>query len=196
MSKSRPNLNNMPDDWNDNNMQRERLSGGIFQNYNLAKISLNGADMSSADFTATNFQKAQLRGVNLSNTVLCGTNLSSADLTGADLSGADLRGANLTGANLSNTNLSEVELSGAYLRDAKFIGCHGIEESVIQSLKQHKAIVEQTSNLPHSQDDKQQWRVQIIVPIVVALITSCGLIIANIWKSQPSVQTTTIEQHK
>lgn len=196
MNKYQLNLSNMPDDWHTNNMQRDRLSGGVFQNYNLTKISLNGADMSSADFTATNFQKAQLRGANLSNTVLCGANLSSADLTGADLSGADLRGANLTGANLSNTNLSEVELSGAYLRDAKFIGCRGIEESFIQTLKQHNAIVDQTSNFHRSQDDKKQWQTQIVVPIIVALITSCGLVIANIWKSQPSTPLNTINQQK
>jgi uncharacterized protein YjbI with pentapeptide repeats len=195
VNKHQPNTN-MPDDWIINGMKRDQLSDGDFQNLNLEEIRLNGANMSRSNFTATSFDNAQLRGVNLSDAILRGANLRSADLTGANLTGADLRGADLRGTDLSNTNLSEVKLSGAYVRDAKFIGCHGIEKSVIQNLKQHKAIVEEIPTFSHSQDSNQQWQIQFLVPIIVAVIGATGLIIANLPKTQTPVQPTTIEKHK
>jgi uncharacterized protein YjbI with pentapeptide repeats len=164
-------INNMPDDWNENNMQRDRLSGGSFQHLNLQNISLNGADMSGADFTATNFQKAQLRGVNLTNATLCGANLGGADLSGSDLSGANLRGADLTGA-----NLSDIDWTGAYLQGAKFSRCRGIEQSV---------------------EDRKWWLQFIVIPIVVALISASVAIVTNTnGKSKDPVPHSPIEQQK
>jgi uncharacterized protein YjbI with pentapeptide repeats len=180
------NINNMPDDWNENNMQRDRLSGGSFQHLNLQNISLNGADMSGADFTATNFQNAQLRGVNLTKATLCGANLGGADLSGSDLSGANLRGADLTGA-----NLSDIDWTGAYLQGAKFSRCRGIEQSVIEKLKKQGEIK------PSPVEDRKWWLQFIVIPILVALISASVAIVTNTnGKSKDPVPHSPVEQQK
>ena len=140
----------LPDDWHlvsgylvgpRVNLQEADLSG-----FDLAGISLAGAQLSFADLTGTNLSSADLSNANLSYSNLRGASISStnffnANLTwvasgalvggGAQLTGgfiltkgylvgplASLRGADLKGAQLSGQDFSSANLSGADLSGA------------------------------------------------------------------------------
>ena len=152
------------------------LSGYNLSNFNLSGTILNGTDLSRSKLNGANLKNAELRGVDLSKAKLCGANLSDADLNGANLSDADLSGADLSGADLTETDV----------RDTKFSGNLGIPQSIQLQLMLQGANVGTSTNSIHQEKKEFKWWLKvIIVPILMALISS-SVSIFNALQSQPS----------
>ena len=120
--------------------RRTSFSGTTFQNSDLSKARLVGADLSKsvalsqASLVGANLDRADLSELDLSNADLSmtslrhsnlrGTSLAQANFNKAQLSGVDfstvntLRGASFTNANLTGVNLSGLELIDNDFRNA------------------------------------------------------------------------------
>jgi len=110
------------------NFNNQDLSKMTIKGANLAGADLRGANLSESDLSESDLRMARLSRANLSE---CRLNrakmdqvdLTDSDLTGADLGGAILREATLSGAimrltSLQNANLSKSDLRGAILSQA------------------------------------------------------------------------------
>ncbi|NER19927.1 MAG: protein kinase [Symploca sp. SIO1B1] len=100
------------------NLEKAKLTGGIFQEAKLAKVNLQEADLTNAIFGQASLKRANLRGAILvrayfNNADLEGADLRSADLSYAHITNANLKGANLCGANLSSAKVTEEQLAQA-----------------------------------------------------------------------------------
>jgi hypothetical protein len=91
------------------------LRESTFNETDLIRANLSGADLRGAYLVAPNLREANCVGADLSM-----ANLISADLREANLREANLSGANLIGADLSRVNLVRSNLSGANVRNANF----------------------------------------------------------------------------
>ncbi|MFI6573964.1 pentapeptide repeat-containing protein [Nocardia fluminea] len=81
-----------------------------------AEVSIDLRQISLPNCALVRFDLADL---SLPGADLHGARLSGADLSGADLPGADLHSANLNDANLNDANLFAADLQGAWLGGAK-----------------------------------------------------------------------------
>ena len=79
------------------------------------RANLRGADLRGASFNEADLRRASLNGADLNGADLRGAELSEADLRRASLNGADLNGADLRMAKLSEADLGGADLCGANL---------------------------------------------------------------------------------
>ncbi len=87
-----------------------------FSRADLAKVNLQGKDLSGIDLRMANFQEANLESVNLSNSDVSMANLKSANLENANLSFANFQRSNLSSAIIKNANLVNTLLDSANLK--------------------------------------------------------------------------------
>jgi len=98
-----------------------------FDNLNLEKVNLKGAELQGASFLGANLNQAKLEEAELTDASFIGANLNQANLKNANLSGANLKqtqldkanltGATLTGATIEDWNItSHTQLQGVRCR--------------------------------------------------------------------------------
>lgn len=97
----------------------------------LAGSNLTGAHLEDTELAEADLTEANLTGANLTEARLIGAKLRGAILAEADLEAADLTGANLRGATLAEADLKAADLTGADLRET---------DATVEQLKSAKSI--------------------------------------------------------
>jgi uncharacterized protein YjbI with pentapeptide repeats len=135
------------------------LTGANLSHARMGRVDFRGAQLSRANLEATNLRCADLRqtymrdanlvqakldGADLSNTNLTAANLFQASmqrvhgigciLTGAILRATDFRNANFDAADFSDADFREAQLENLLVKQALFVGSHGLTEAQQESL--------------------------------------------------------------
>ena len=108
-------------------LRGRHLESAVFDNADLRKVDLTGAQLwgarlDSAQLQGASLESAQLQGASLRLARLQGASLKSAQLQGASLYQAQLLGAVLFGAGLQGASLYGAQLQGAALEFAQLQG--------------------------------------------------------------------------
>ncbi|MEO1606289.1 MAG: pentapeptide repeat-containing protein [Pseudomonadota bacterium] len=104
------------------NLQKEDLSGGLFDRANLSGAFLTGVQAANGSFQGTDLRGARLGYAKLNQADLRWAQLQGAILIGAQLQGAFLNGARLQGAFLNGAQLQGAGLGRAQLQGANLVG--------------------------------------------------------------------------
>lgn len=99
----------------------ELLDGAILQgcdldDFQLNKISLRGADLTSTELGNSDLKKSDLSDANLSHISLVEANLTNTRLLRVELVDANLKQADLSNANIKKSNLKNADLRRAVLK--------------------------------------------------------------------------------
>ncbi len=101
--------------WNQLDLRKAWLPGANLEYAQVSGTNLSLADLSQANLSNASFFSAKLVGADLTGTMLENTSFEAADLTGVDLAGRDLRTSIFSRANLTNANLRNTDFTGAAL---------------------------------------------------------------------------------
>ncbi|WP_158516715.1 pentapeptide repeat-containing protein [Scytonema hofmannii] len=146
-------------------------------------LEINGEDFSGQNLTNRRFNGTRFNGCNFSYCILNGAKCQEAQFTGVNLSNAKFIGTNLSKAKFREVNLNSVDFTGAEVNNAEFAKCKGLHYEVKRDLESRGAKFFEDVDSPTG---KVQILEKIIIPLLIGLIGSGGIIGLFSSKEQPS----------